>query len=74
MKSIFGKTFGLLVGLAALAALLWAAWLGIVFIASLFAGLDPQVAKVTGIASVVVLLASMIVASAIRDAAKKSKA
>jgi hypothetical protein len=73
MKTI-GKIFGLLLGLAALGGLLWAAWLGLAFIASLFADLDPQVSKVTAIASIVVLLASMVVASAIRDAAKRSKA
>ena len=71
---IFGRIFGLLAGLAALAALLWAAWLGVAFIASLFAGLDPQVAKVTAIASVVVLASSLVVASAIRDAARKPRA
>ncbi|HZR67749.1 MAG TPA: hypothetical protein VFB01_01710 [Burkholderiales bacterium] len=68
------KLLGLLAGLAALGALLWAAWLGVGFVASLFEGLDPQVAKVTAIASVVVLASSLVVASAIRDAARKSKA
>jgi hypothetical protein len=68
------KLLGLLVGLAALGALLWAAWLAIGFVASLFEGLDPQVAKVTAIASAVVLASSLVVASAIRDAARKSKA
>jgi hypothetical protein len=71
---LFCKMFGLFLGLATLGGLLWAAWLGLAFIASLFAALDPQVARVTAIASVVVLLASMVVASAIRDAAKKAKA
>ena len=73
MKTI-GSMLGLVVGLAALAILLWAAWLGIGFVASLFDGLDPQVAKVTAIASAVVLASSLVVASAIRDAARKSKA
>ena len=70
---ILAKIFGLLLGLAALAAIVWCAWLGLQFIASLFAELDPQVARVTGIASIVALLSSMIVASAIRDAAKKTR-
>lgn len=68
------KLLGLLVGLAALGVLLWAAWLGVGFVASLFEGLDPQVAKVTPIASVVMLASSLVVASAIRDAARKGKA
>ena len=68
------KLLGLLVGLAALGVLLWAAWLGVGFVASLFEGLDPQVAKVTAIASAVVLASSLVVASAIRDAARKGKA
>jgi Mg/Co/Ni transporter MgtE len=71
---LVAKILGLAVGLAALAGIVWCAWLGIGFVASLFAELDPQVAKVTGIASVVVLLASKIVASAIREAAKKTRA
>lgn len=73
MKSI-AKIFGLALGLALLAGIAWCAWLGIGFIASLFAELDPQVAKVTAIASIVALLSSLIVASAIRDAAKRSRA
>jgi hypothetical protein len=71
---LFGRIFGLTLGLAALAGIVWCAWLGLEFVVSLFAELEPQVAKVTAIASIVTLLSSMIVASAIRDAAKKTRA
>ena len=72
--SIFGKTFGVLLGLALIAALGAAAYLALEFIVSLFAGLDIQVARVTAIASVVVLLASMIITAGIREAGRRSTA
>jgi len=72
--SIFGKTFGLLLGLALIAALGGAAYLALEFIVSIFAGLDAQMARVTAIGSVVVLLAAMIVAAGIREANRRSKA
>jgi len=72
--SIFGKTFGVLLGLALIAALGAAAYLALEFIVSLFAGLDTQVARVTAIASVVVLLASMIITAGIREAGRRSTA
>ena len=72
--NLFGKTFGLLLGLALMAALGWAAYLAIDYLVSLFALLDAQVAKVTAIASLVVLAAAAIVASAVRNAAGKSRA
>jgi hypothetical protein len=72
--SFFGKTFGLLLGLALIAALGAAAYLALEFIVSLFAGLDTQVARVTAIASVVVLLASMIITAGIREAGRRSTA
>lgn len=72
--SIFGKTFGLLLGLALMAALGWAAYLAIDYIVSLFALLDAQVARVTAIGSLAVLGAAAIVASAVRKAAGKNRA
>ena len=62
--NIFGKTFGLLLGLALIAVLGWAAWLGLEHLGALFATLDAQVARVTAIGSLVVLAAAAIVASA----------
>ena len=70
---IFGKTFGVLVGLALVGALGTGAYLALEFIVSLFASLEVQVARVTAIASVVVLLASMIVAAGIREAGRRSR-
>lgn len=64
--SMFGRTLGLLLGVALIAALGAGAWLALEYIGSLFASLDAQVARVTAIGSVVVLLASMIVAAGIR--------
>lgn len=64
--NIFGKTFGLLLGLALIAVLGWAAWLGLEYVGSLFATLDAQVAKVTAVGSAVVLASAAIVASALR--------
>ena len=70
----FGKAFGGLVALALLAALSAAAYLAFEFVVAQFTGLDAQVARVTAIGSAVALLASMLIASGIRDAATKSKA
>lgn len=72
--NIFGKTFGLLFGLALIAVLGWAAWLGLESIGALFATLDAQVAKVTAIGSAVVLAAAAIVASALRKGGANSEA
>ena len=72
--NIFGKTFGLLLGLAVMAALVAGAYFALEFIVSLFAGLDTQVARVTAIASVVVLLASMIITAGIHEAGRRSTA
>ena len=72
--SMFGKTLGLLLGLALIAALGAAAWLALDYIGSLFASLDAQVARVTAIGSVVVLLASMIVTAGIRAHGRAGKA
>jgi len=70
--NIFGKTFGLLLGLALIAVLGWAAWFGLEYVGALFATLDTQVAKVTAIGAAVVLAAAAIVASAVRKGGAKS--
>lgn len=72
--SLIGKTLALLFGLALIAALGAAAWLALELIVSLFASLDPQVARVTAIGSLVVLLASLVLAAGIRDAGRRSEA
>jgi len=71
--NIFGKTFGLLLGLALIAVLGWAAWLGLEYVGALFATLDAQVAKVTAIGSGVVLVAAAIISSAVRNRSAKSE-
>jgi uncharacterized membrane protein len=72
--NIFGKTFGLLVGLALLGVLGAGGYFALEFVVSLFASLEVQVARVTAIASAVALLAAFIIASAIRDAGRKNNA
>jgi hypothetical protein len=71
--NVFGKTFGLLLGLALIGALGMGAWLALDYVGSLFAGLDAQVARVTAIGSAVVLAASALIASAVRRAAARSR-
>ncbi len=72
--SLTGKTLGLLLGLILIATIGAVAYLALEFIVSLFAALDAQVARVTAIGSIVVLVASMIVAAAIRDASRRTRA
>jgi hypothetical protein len=72
--SLFGKTLGLLLGLALIAAVGAGAWLALEYIGSLFASLDVQVSRVTAIGSVVVLAAAAMVASAVRRGAAKTVA
>src|SRR4029077_1589873 len=71
--SISSKFFGLLLGLALIAVLGWAAYLGLEYVGALFATLDAQVAKVTAIGAAVVLAAAAIVASAVRKGGAKSE-
>ena len=71
--SMFGKSLGLLLGLALIAALGALAWLALDYIGALFAGLDAQVARVSAIGSVVVLAAAALIASAVRRAAARSR-
>jgi hypothetical protein len=72
--SIYSKFFGLLLGLALIAILGWAAWLGLEYVGALLATLDAQVAKVTAIGSAVVLIAAAIIASALRKGGARGQA
>lgn len=59
-----------LTALAVLAAIAFAAWLGLEQVVAAFAVLDAQVARVTAIASAVTLLAAFIVAHALRQSGR----
>jgi hypothetical protein len=71
--NLFGKTFGLMLGLALIAVLGWVAWLGLEFAGSVFAALDAQVARVTAIGTTAVLAAAAIVAAAVRKGGEKGR-
>jgi hypothetical protein len=71
--SISSKFLGLLLGLALIAVLGWAAYLGLEYVGALFVTLDAQVAKVTAIGAAVVLAAAAIIASAVRKGGAKSE-
>lgn len=71
---IFSKTLTVLFGLALLGAVGLGAYWALQWIIGLFLRLDSQVAAVTGIASVVMLLAAAIIASRIGGASRQSKA
>ena len=62
----FNQLILTLTALALLVGLAVAVWIGIEHIGAAFAALDAQVARVTAIASAVVLLAACLVASAVR--------
>ena len=71
---IFSKTLTVLFGLALLGAVGLGGYWALQWIIGLFLRLDSQVAAVTGIASVVMVLAAMIIASRIGGATRQSKA
>jgi len=71
---VFGQTLALLLGLALLAALGLGGYRVVTFIVGLFTSMDFQVARITAIASVVALLASLIIARGIRQAGRQNKA
>jgi hypothetical protein len=73
MKMI-GQIVAVLFGVSLLAAMGFGAYLALQYIGALFAGLDPQVASVTGIACVVALLGALAIASGIGAAIRQSKA
>jgi len=70
---IFSKTLTVLFGLALLGAVGLGAYWALQWIVELFLRLDSQVAAVTGIASVVMLLAAAIIASGVGRATQQSK-
>lgn len=72
--NIFGKTLAVFVGLALLGAMGFGAYLVFQGIVALFAGLDPQVATVTGIACLVALTAAWGIARGLRAAIRQNKA
>ena len=71
---IFSKTLTVLFGLALLGAVGLGGYWALQWIIGLLLRLDSQVAAVTGIASVVMLLAAAIIASRIGGATRQSKA
>jgi len=71
---VIGRIVAVLFGVSLLGAMGFAVYLALQYIVALFAGLDPQVANVTGIACVVALTAAWVIARGIRTAIRQSKA
>ena len=71
---LIGQLVAVVFGLALVAALAFGAWLTFRGIGALFAGLDPQVATVTGIVCLIALLAAWMIARSIGAASRRSKA
>lgn len=74
MKTLTPKITGALIGVSILAGIAWGAYLALEWVIAMFAGLDTEVARVTGLASLVVLLSAAIVAQSIRAANRPAKA
>ena len=74
IMKLIGKTVAVVVGVALLGAIGFGAFLGIRYLSDAFAGLDPQVASVTAIASVVALTSAWVIARGVRAASKSSQA
>lgn len=72
--NIFGQTISVLFALTLLGALGIGGYFAIDYIIALFSSMDTQVARVTAVASVVVLLAATLIASTIRQSGKQSRA
>ncbi len=72
--NIFGQTVSAIFALALLAALGMGGYFAFEYIAALFLSMDAQVARITVVASVVVLLAATIIASSIRQTGKQNMA
>jgi len=70
----FGKTLAVVVGLALLVAIGLGAWFAYQGVVALFAGLDPQVATVTGIGCLVALIAAWGIARSMRAAIRQKNA
>jgi hypothetical protein len=71
---LIGRVVAVLVGMALLGAMGIGAYLGLRYFLAAFAALDPQVARVTGIACVVVLLAAGMIARGIAAATQARRA
>lgn len=74
MKKLFAKFTGVLIGFALLAGIGWCLYLAVEWVIAMFAGLDAQVARVTGLATLALLLSAAIVAQSIRAANRPLKA
>lgn len=72
--TVFGKTLPVLFGLVCLGALGVGGYFTLQLLIPLFGSMDVRVSAVTAIASVVVLLAAMIIASSMRQARKQNTA
>lgn len=70
---IFSQTVAVLFALIFIGALGLGGYYTIEHLTALFLGMDTQIATVTGVASVVVLLAALLVASSIRQAIKQNR-
>src|SRR2546423_1020897 len=70
----FGQTLAVLFGVALLGVLSVGGYFALKCIVELFESMDIQVAAVTAIVSVITLLATLIIASSIRQAGKQNTA
>jgi hypothetical protein len=73
MKKVFAKFTGVMIGLVLLAGIGWGLYLALEWVIAMFNVLEPQVARVTGLASLVLLLSAAIVAQSIRAANRRPK-
>ena len=71
---LIGQVVAVLFGVSLLAAIGFSVYLGLEYIVALFAGLDPQVASVTGIACVVAFTAVWAVSRSLGRAVRQGKA
>jgi len=70
---LIGRVVALLFGVSLLFAIGFGAWLGFQGVVALFAGLDPQVATVTGIGCLVALAAAWGIARSLRAAVRQGR-
>lgn len=74
MKTLTAKLTGALIGVAILAGFGWGVYLALEWVIAMFDSLDTQVARVTGLASLVLLLSAGILAQSIRAANRPAEA
>ena len=72
--NLIGKIVAMLLGISLLVAIGIGAWLMFQGVVALFAGLDPEVATVTGIACLIALASAWWIARSLRTAMNQSKA